>query len=441
MSILPHRRQKSLFSWEDCENLGDLERLKLALGHMPDEALMQDLEAERGLRGRDDYPVRAVWNSLIAQIVFGHESIASLRRELSRNAQLRWMCGFEGYRVPSAAAYTRFMIKLIDRTAQIVGVFDTLVAELFEELDSSEGKMLGAALGIDAKFIQAHARATKKALDPDGRRDLDADYGVKTRHRKDGTKDKVLQYGYQVHLVADTTYELPVGFEVTTASVAEQPIAHQLMGRLSRTHPGIVSCCEVLTADRGYDTRPFLMELWEKHQIKGVIDIRNTWRDEPEETRLLGDWDNVVQDWQGRVYCFCPRTQTQRQMVPGGFEKDRATVKYRCPAWQYSSIECAGRNQCQVKSCFRVKIAEDPRRFTAIPRGTDRWKDLYAQRTAVERINSRLDVSFGFERHYIRGLARMKVRVGMALSVMLAMALGQIRNNKPDRMRSLVGAA
>ena len=441
MSILPHQRQKSLFSWEDCENLGDLERLKLALGHMPDEALMQDLEAERGLRGRDDYPVRAVWNSLIAQIVFGHESIASLRRELSRNAQLRWMCGFEGYRVPSAAAYTRFMIKLIDRTAQIVGVFDTLVAELFEELDSSEGKMLGEALGIDAKFIQAHARATKKALDPDGRRDLDADYGVKTRHRKDGTKDKVLQYGYQVHLVADTTYELPVGFEVTTASVAEQPIAHQLMGRLSRTHPGIVSCCEVLTADRGYDTRPFLMELWEKHQIKGVIDIRNTWRDEPEETRLLGDWDNVVQDWQGRVYCFCPRTQTQRQMPPGGFEKDRATVKYRCPAWQYSSIECAGRNQCQVKSCFRVKIAEDPRRFTAIPRGTDRWKDLYAQRTAVERINSRLDVSFGFERHYIRGLARMKVRVGMALSVMLAMALGQIRNNKPDRMRSLVGAA
>lgn len=441
MSILPHREQKSLFSWEDCEALGDLQRLKLALEHMPDELLMQDLEAERGLRGRDDYPVRAIWNSLIAQVVFGHESIASLRRELSRNAQLRWMCGFRGYRVPSAAVYTRFMNKLIARTEQVVEVFDSQVAELSAEFESAEGESLGEALGIDAKFIQAHARPGKKGLDPDGRRDLDADYGVKTRYRKDGTKEKVPQFGYQVHLVADTTYELPVGFEVTTASIAEQPVAHRMMQRLSRRHPAIVDCCEVLSADRGYDTGPFLLELWEEYRIKGVIDIRNTWQDEPEESRLLGDWANVAQDWQGRVYCFCPKTQTQREMPSGGFEKDRGTVKYRCPAWQYSSVQCAGRDECRVKSCFRVKMAEDPRRFTAVPRGTHRWKDLYAQRTAVERINSRLDVSFGFERHYIRGLARMKVRVGMALSVMLAMALGHIRNKTPDRMRSLVGAA
>ena len=94
-----------------------------------------------------------------------------------------------------------------------------------------------------------------------------------------------------------------------------------MMQRLHRTHPGIVDGCEVLTADRGYDSGPFLMQLWEEHRIKGVIDVRNTWQDEPEETCLLGEWDNVAQDWQGRVYCCCPRTQTQREMSPGGFEK------------------------------------------------------------------------------------------------------------------------
>ena len=403
---------------------------------------MQDLESKRGLRGRDDYPVRAIWNSLIAQVVFGHESIASLRRELSRNAQLRWMCGFEGFLVPSASAYSRFMLKVMDRDEQVREIFDCLVELLSEEFESEEEmEDLGASLAIDGKFVQAHARPRKEKGEPDGRRDLDADYGVKTRYRKDGTKEKVPQFGYQVHLVADTLHELPVGYEVTPASVAEQPVAHQLMGRLNQGHPDLVDRCEVLSGDRGYDTRPFIEELWNDYRIKGVIDIRNTWRDEPETSRLLGDWDNVAQDWQGRVYCFCPRTQTQREMPPGGFEKDRGTVKYRCPAWQYSRIQCAGKDECQVKSCFRVKMAEDPRRFTAIPRGTNRWKDLYARRTAVERINSRLDVSFGFERHYIRGLARMKVRVGMALSIMLAMALGQVRNNKPDRMRSLVGAA
>ena len=37
---------------------------------------------------------------------------------------------------------------------------------------------------------------------------------------------------------------------------------------------------------------------------------------------------------------------------------------------------------------------------------------LTGRRNAVERINSRIDNSFGFERHYIRGKAKMTARVG-----------------------------
>ncbi|WP_245543290.1 transposase [Kyrpidia tusciae] len=81
MAIIP---QLELFSWEDIEPLGDLERLRLVLEHLPDEALMAHLEKSRG-HGRDDYPVRAMWNSMLAGIVFQHPSIESLRRELSRN--------------------------------------------------------------------------------------------------------------------------------------------------------------------------------------------------------------------------------------------------------------------------------------------------------------------------------------------------------------------
>lgn len=62
MAIIP---QVSMFSWEnDIENLGDNERLRFVLEHMPDEALVEELEKERG-RGRDDYPVRAMWNLFI----------------------------------------------------------------------------------------------------------------------------------------------------------------------------------------------------------------------------------------------------------------------------------------------------------------------------------------------------------------------------------------
>ena len=44
-----------------------------------------------------------------------------------------------------------------------------------------------------------------------------------------------------------------------------------------------------------------------------------------------------------------------------------------------------------------------------------RWQDYYDQRSAVERVNSRLAGGFGFERPGIRGLAKMRMRVTMAI--------------------------
>jgi hypothetical protein len=56
----------------------------------------------------------------------------------------------------------------------------------------------------------------------------------------------------------------------------------------------------------------------------------------------------------------------------------------------------------------------------------------------VERVNSRFDVSFGFEKHFIRGLQKMNIRVGLALCVMLAMAVGRIKEGRQELIRSLV---
>ena len=74
-------------------------------------------------------------------------------------------------------------------------------------------------------------------------------------------------------------------------------------------------------------------------------------------------------------------------------------------------------------------------------RSTYRCERTYKKRTAVERVNSRLDVSFGFEKHFIRGLAKMRLRMDLALIVMLAMALGRVKEKQNDKLRSLVRAA
>jgi len=55
---------------------------------------MQNLEKERG-KGRDNFPVRPVWNTILAGVVFQYISIESLRRELKRNGQLRDICGLD----------------------------------------------------------------------------------------------------------------------------------------------------------------------------------------------------------------------------------------------------------------------------------------------------------------------------------------------------------
>jgi hypothetical protein len=70
-----------------------------------------------------------------------------------------------------------------------------------------------------------------------------------------------------------------------------------------------------------------------------------------------------------------------------------------------------------------------------------RFERLYKERVSVEHVNSRLDVSFGFDDHFIRGLAKMRLRCALALMVMLAMALGRVREKRKDKLRSLVAAA
>ena len=174
--------QKKLFGWKEIEELGDLERLKLVLKYLPDEELMVEMEKERK-KGRDEYPVRAVWNSILAGVIYEHKSVESLRRELKRNGQLRELCGFEiekGIRsVPGSWVYSRFLRNLMKHEGEIEGIFDKLVEKLKEELVD-----FGKYLAIDGKAIESHANGKRRKEYEvediaDGRRDIDADWGKK----------------------------------------------------------------------------------------------------------------------------------------------------------------------------------------------------------------------------------------------------------------------
>jgi hypothetical protein len=118
-------------------------------------------------------------------------------------------------------------------------------------------------------------------------------------------------------------------------------------------------------------------------------------------------------------------------------------LKYRCAA-AANGLDCQGQAQCHAAGqvnpgdygrIVRIDITEQNRRiFVPTPYGSPSWKRGYARRSALERI----DKSFGFEKHFIRGQAKMKTRMGLALAVMMAMALGHVKAGRIEQMRSLV---
>ena len=59
--------EPTLFSWQDVEATSDLDRFILVRDHLPDERIIQYLEEMRG-KGRNGFPVRAMWNILIAAL-------------------------------------------------------------------------------------------------------------------------------------------------------------------------------------------------------------------------------------------------------------------------------------------------------------------------------------------------------------------------------------
>lgn len=246
-------------------------------------------------------------------------------------------------------------------------------------------------------------------------------------------------FGYRLHLIVDSNYELPVNYEITTASKSAVKLTHIMVEDLDEAHPLIMKRCKDFAADRGYDDGKLIIKLWDEYGIKPIIDIRNLWRDK-DLTRLLGNHTNVAHDYKGTIYCYCPKKNKQREMAFGGFEKERETLKYRCPSEHYG-IDCEGKADCPVAKGIRIKMEHNRRVFTPRARSSYAWKRAYAKRTAVERVNSRLDGFFGFENHNIRGLSKMKLRCGLALCLMLAMAVGRIKQKKPELMRSMIATA
>jgi hypothetical protein len=363
------------------------------------------------------------------------------------------------YQVPMSWNFSRFLknvIKLEDEQKMISEMVRRLREDLMAELPD-----FGKHLGYDGKAIDSYStgqqnRKTGQTSDPDANWGKHKTAGVD----KDGNLwEKVKSwFGYGLHLIADTVYEIPVAFSVTAASASEVVELGSLIQKSFEQTPALAERCEDFTADRGLDSGGIKAMLWDDYRIRPVIDIREMWREEKNEpgydpekpiTRAFfaERVDTIVHTEKGTLHCICPATGEQRDMAFQGFEANRNTLKYRCPA-AAGGYECKGCKECsafgQVNPgaygrSIRINITKEDRRiFTPTPYGSHSWERIYNRRSSLERINNRIDNSFSFEKHYIRGKAKMQTRVGLAIAVMMAIALGHARAGRIEQMRSLV---
>ena len=278
-------------------------------------------------------------------------------------------------------------------------------------------KDFGKDVGEDGKIFLSQANHPNKNGDiNDARCEMEADYTIKETYYKDkaGVSQikKRTYYGFRYHLLADLNYELPIEFTVTPASKSEKT---EFKKHINMLPEEILNKIETASADKGYDDIK-LIEFLKDKDIKPVIDIRNMWKDD--KTRQYKD-TNIVYTFDGKV-SYVDEFGKLIPMKYLGYDKVRNTLRY-----QYKN------------NIYSIDISYDARVFTPIARDSKKWKRKYNKRTALERINGRLDRDFNLENHKVRGLKKATVLIDIMMIGMLAMAKGHIINKQEGKIRCL----
>ena len=109
------------------------------------------------------------------------------------------------------------------------------------------------------------------------------------------------------------------------------------------------------------------------------------------------------------------------------------TLKYTSPK---ECKDCPLANDTLCQKVYKVKITTDLRRYNAPARGSTSWKQIYKERTAVERVNAYLKEYFQLNNIRYRTGKRAKVHFDLSVLVYNAAKLAVDRMNKQLRQQA-----
>lgn len=415
---------KPLFAWEELDDSPSLRTLKELLAALPDEELLAGLRLARG-RGRNDYPVSALWGVVVLSIALRHVTIEGCLDELRRNAELRRLIGIRSERrVPKKWNVSRFLDVLGEEPhrSRLARLFQAMVQRLGRAVPD-----LGCDTAGDATALNARRKHNAKAARAESAAGLPQPSGGRKEYTDDqGQVTKVVEwFGYKLHLLVDVKHEVSLAYTVTDTKAGDGETLPTLVRQAQANLPP--GRMKTLAYDKAADSND-VHAMLDQAGLKPVIQNRNLWKEESEKMLPGHDGNSpVVYDEAGTVYCYDRTSQpiVRHRMAYTGYEHERGTLKYRCPA-VHEGWRCPSQRLCNAGRPFgmtvRVKREIDLRRFPPIPRATKQFERLYKGRTAVERVNGRLKVFWGVDDGNIRGARRFHAFVGTVMAVHLAFA-------------------
>lgn len=393
--------------------------------------------------GRPSEKQPEIFRSLVLMVCLGYP-LDKWITKLSHNPVLQAACGFRG-KLPGIASYYDFINRLIklDEKPRLKlkkrkprkrhgkkklppkrpGIVRKLVTEvlkgrrlhrrperLLQEIFAAVAVQPSIDLGLIPQTVSISGDGTciKTGASP---------YGVKTCECKDWSCDcprrfsdpnstwgwdshnEQYFYGYTGYFIS--TYnktekiDLPLYLRLVDAKRHDSISAVVALAEFRDLYPDLA--VEHFISDSASDNYA-TYELLDKWGWNAVIALNHTSKGNSQYSKRLMINENGVP--------ICPGGN---KMIYNGFcGNDRCRLKWRCPKACGKPYEnCTNCSHTSYGRTVYTKPDWDLRLFTKIPRESLKWKTIFKQRTAAERVNNRILHHYGIENSHIRGKKRI----------------------------------
>jgi hypothetical protein len=377
-------------------------------------------------RGRPEISRDALLRALVYRALRRFTTLSDLVHALHENPALLEAIGLDPLGpVPSVERFSDWLHTTDNHTLQ------TIRAELVRCL-LNERALKGRILALDSCPILSPVRENNlktavrdrfnKVRFPQA--DPTARLGVLASYARGESRKTIFFWGYRNHIVADTETELPLWEQTEPADRKDSQMAIRLLPALTST---IALPIEAVCADSAYDSEALLKFIVDLLHAKPIVARHPRHQSNP-EFRVQGSVvlcpANLEMFHRGKMTPRRTGITYQQYSCPIHYGRVKPQQLLTCPAAHPKFLKQKGCN-------YLLRVTPSIR--SQIPYGSNSFRELYRERTAVERVFSRL-LTVAMQDMPTRGLIPARNLCTIAHITVLLVALTAHRQGHSDQL-------